>query len=42
MESVLRQEERLWWERSVKEVGFEARVKSQRVMDDASGELTAV
>jgi len=26
----------------VKEVGFEARVKSQRVMDDASGELTAV
>jgi len=39
VESVLRPEESLWWERFVKEVGFEPRVK-KRVMDGESGELT--
>jgi len=41
VESVLRPEESLWWERFVKEIDFEAGVKERaRVMDCESGELT--
>jgi len=40
VESVLRLEGSLWWERFVKEVGLEAGVKKVGVMDGESGELT--
>jgi len=40
VESVLRLEGSLWWERFVKEVGFEAGVEVGEVMDGESGELT--
>jgi len=44
VESVLRPEESLWWERFVKEVGFRQVLcqewKREGVMDDESGELT--
>ena len=41
VESVLRLEGSLWWERFVKEVGLEPGVKErERVMDGESGELT--
>jgi len=40
MESVLRLEGSLWWERFAKEVGLEAGVKEREgVMDGESGEL---
>jgi len=39
MESVLRLEGSLWWERFVKEIGLEPGVKD-KVMDGESGELT--
>jgi len=39
VESVLRLEGSLWWERFVKEVGLEAGVKREGVMDGESGEL---
>jgi len=39
VESVLRLEGSLWWERFVKEVGLEPGVK-EGVMDGESGELT--
>jgi len=38
VESVVRPEESLWWERFVKEVGFEPGVR-EGVMDGESGEL---
>ena len=39
VESVLRMEGSLWWERFVKEVGLEPGVKERGVMDGESGEL---
>jgi len=39
VESVLRLERSLWWERFVKEVGLEPTVKERR-MDGESGKLT--
>jgi len=39
VESFLRPEGRLWWERLMKEVGLEPGVR-QGVMDGESGELT--
>jgi len=39
VESVLRLEGSLWWERFVKEIGLEPGVK-EGVMDGESGELT--
>jgi len=40
VESVLRPEGSLWWERLVKEVGLKPRVKEREgVMDGESGEL---
>jgi len=41
VESVLRLEGSLWWEKFVKEVGLETEVKEREgVMDGESGELT--
>jgi len=41
VESVLRLEESLWWERFVKDVGLEPGVKERKgVMDGENGELT--
>jgi len=37
---LLRSDESLWWERFVKEVGFDQGVKKEGVMDSESGELT--
>jgi len=39
VESILRWEESLWWERFVKEVGFEPGMKDRVFMDGESGEL---
>jgi len=39
IESVLRLEGSVWWERFVKEVGLEPGVKREGVMDGESGEL---
>jgi len=39
VESVLRPEGSLWWERYVKKVGLEPGVKKEGLMDGESGEL---
>jgi len=39
VESVLRSEGSLWWERLVKKVGLEPGVKDSAVMDGESGKL---
>ena len=40
VESVLKPEESLWWERTVKEVGLSRQWKNEGVMDGESGKLT--